>query len=133
MCSSDLLRLLKRLPEASRQGIPMLKDLTPALRKLMPALGQIRPYSPELSSGLVGGIGGNTAGYYDANGQYARIAFVGGPFSLSALAPAPQSIAATGRVDRCPGGAIYPASDHSNPWTEDGKVHCNPALAGSGP
>lgn len=128
------LRLLEELPNASRQGMPVLGDLTPALRKLQPALGQIRPYAPELTSGLVGGIGGNVAGYYDANGQYARIAFVGGPFSISGLTPTPQSLGArSGRVDRCPGGAIYPAADHSNPWTEGGKVDCNPAWAGSGP
>jgi phospholipid/cholesterol/gamma-HCH transport system substrate-binding protein len=133
LAEGPLLRLLELLPGASRQGVPVARRLTATLERLNPAVDQLRPYAPDLTSGLVGGIAGNEAGYFDSNGQYARIAFVGGPLSLIGVPAGPQGAVETGLTNRCPGGAIYPAADGSNPYTDGGRVDCDPSLAGSAP
>jgi phospholipid/cholesterol/gamma-HCH transport system substrate-binding protein len=81
--------------------------------------------------GLINGFGGTTAGYYDANGHYARIAFEGGPYSLdnaASAASAPSSNSGLagyrkGVTSRCPGAAAQSAPDKSNPYKPDGS-HC---------
>ncbi|MGH2981965.1 MAG: MlaD family protein [Solirubrobacterales bacterium] len=132
LAQGPLLNLLRRLPGVSEQGVPVAGNLSAALDRLNPALDQLRPYAPDLTSGLIGGIGGNPGAYYDSNGQYARIAFVGGPLSLTGLPPPGSSGSVkSGRTDRCPGGAIYPAADGSNPFTESGRVDCDPNSGGA--
>jgi phospholipid/cholesterol/gamma-HCH transport system substrate-binding protein len=129
----DLTDLLVRLPQLEREAAPLLGDLTAVVDEARPVLQELRPYIPELTGGIVAGFGGSSGGYYDANGHYARISFLGGPFSLSGLPPAPgggeiKSDAAA----RCPGGANYPVPDGSNPFVDTG-VQCDPELAGSAP
>jgi phospholipid/cholesterol/gamma-HCH transport system substrate-binding protein len=130
----DATDLLRRLPQLADQGVPLLGDLTGALHDARPILAELRPYAPDFTGGIVGGFGGSSGGYYDANGEYARISFVGGPFSLVGL---PKGFEGSGSLksgaeERCPGAANYPALDHSNPFV-DGGVSCRPELAGSTP
>jgi phospholipid/cholesterol/gamma-HCH transport system substrate-binding protein len=130
----DATDLLRRLPQISAEGVPLLGDLTKAVAEARPVLHELRPYAPEFTSGIVAGFGGSTGGYYDANGQYARINFLGGPFSLAGL-PNPVTNFGqirTGAAERCPGAANYPVPDGSNPFVDSG-VECDPALAGSAP
>jgi hypothetical protein len=130
----DATDFLRRLPQLSGQGVPLLGDLTKTVAQARPVLEELRPYAPDFTSGIVAGFGGSTGGYYDANGEYARISFLGGPFSLAGL---PTPVANFGQVrsgaaERCPGAASYPAPDKSNPFVDHG-VQCDPALAGKAP
>jgi phospholipid/cholesterol/gamma-HCH transport system substrate-binding protein len=130
----DATDLLRRLPQLSGEGVPLLGDLTGVMHEARPILSELRSYTPDLTSGIVAGFGGSSGGYYDANGEYARISFVGGPFSLAGL---PKAFAGSGSIksgatERCPGGASYPALDRSNPFVDTGVV-CDPGLAGSAP
>lgn len=134
LAEGPLLTLLRRLPGVSAQGVPVVDDLAASLERLNPVVDELRPYGPDLTSGLIGGIGGNEAGYYDSNGQYARIAFSGGPLSLVGVPGAGDLVATeSGKTDRCPGGAIYPAADRSNPYTDSGRVECEPGSGEAGP
>jgi phospholipid/cholesterol/gamma-HCH transport system substrate-binding protein len=130
----DATDFLRRLPQLSGEGVPLLTDLTEVLGQARPLLQELRPYAPDFTSGIVAGFGGSTGGYYDANGQYARISFLGGPFSLAGL-PNPVSNFGqirSGAAERCPGAANYPAPDGSNPFVDTG-VECDPGLTGSTP
>jgi hypothetical protein len=104
------------------------------MHEARPILSELRSYTPDLTSGIVAGFGGSSGGYYDANGEYARISFVGGPFSITGLPKLSSGFGAvrSGAAQRCPGGANYPALDHSNPFVDTG-VSCQPDLAGSAP
>jgi phospholipid/cholesterol/gamma-HCH transport system substrate-binding protein len=130
----DATDLLRRLPQLAGQGVPLLGDLTDTVAAARPVLSEARPYTPDFTSGIVAGFGGSSGGYYDANGEYARIDFLGGPFSIagSPLKTAGFGQIRSGAVERCPGAAIYPAIDRSNPFI-DGGVQCDPGLAGSRP
>jgi len=131
---NDATELFGRLPQLAGQGVPLLGDLTGALEKARPILQEVRPYAPELTSGIVAGFGGSSGGYYDANGEYARISFLGGPFSLAGLPRLTKSFGSirSGAAERCPGAANYPVPDGSNPFVDTG-VKCEPGLAGSAP
>jgi phospholipid/cholesterol/gamma-HCH transport system substrate-binding protein len=80
----------------------------------------LRPYSPDLIAGLFSGFGGSMSGYYDANGHYARIEFMYGGGSQPGGVEPPLPGYQTGLTARCPGGAVEPAPDRSNPWTDPG-------------
>jgi phospholipid/cholesterol/gamma-HCH transport system substrate-binding protein len=131
---NDATDLLRRFPQLSAQGVPLLGDLTDLTEGARPIVSELRPYIPDLTSGIVAGFGGSSGGYYDANGDYARISFVGGPFSLAGLPPLTKGFGEvrSGATQRCPGAANYPAADASNPFI-DGGVSCQPELAGSAP
>jgi phospholipid/cholesterol/gamma-HCH transport system substrate-binding protein len=130
----DATDLLRRLPQLSAEGVPLLGDLTGTVERARPVLSELRAYAPDFTGGIVAGFGGSSGGYYDANGGYARISFVGGPFSLAGLPRLTQTFGQirSGADDRCPGGANYPAADRSNPFV-DGGVRCDPGLAGDAP
>jgi phospholipid/cholesterol/gamma-HCH transport system substrate-binding protein len=130
----DATDLLRRLPQLAGEGVPLLSDLTGVVHDARPLLAELRPYAPDFTGGIVAGFGGSSGGYYDANGEYARISFVGGPFSAVGLPKLSQGFGAIkdGAVEKCPGGANYPALDHSNPFVDQG-VACQPDLAGTTP
>ena len=72
------------------------------------------------------------AGYYDANGHYARVmpvfsptSFDSGNYSSTAVAPAQRLDGfQRGTPHRCPGGAVQPAPDGSRRWPFKG---CDPS------
>lgn len=137
---NDLLELLASLPRLHQTGTPVVRDLVAALSDLEPVVRDARAYAPDVTGGLVAGFGGSSAGYYDANGHYARIGVITGPFSTNnsgSLVPRPPSEWGTGfrsgAVKRCPGGAVYSAPDGSNPFTDGGRLDCDPSLTRSGP
>jgi phospholipid/cholesterol/gamma-HCH transport system substrate-binding protein len=133
----DALRALRGLPKTAAAGTEAFETTTKTLagtRDIVPAL---RAYTPDLVAGLFNGFGGNVAGYYDANGRYARIGFslpptfltqgltgVGGP-----LADVLNTAQGGGHFTRfpnyCPGGSVAPA-DASMPWhPEEVHGHCD--------
>jgi phospholipid/cholesterol/gamma-HCH transport system substrate-binding protein len=133
---NDLVGLLRGLPRLDRVGTPVVENLAGTVQGLQPVLDELRPYTPDFIGGLPGGFMGSATGYYDANGDYARIGVIGGPFSGTGLPIKPPSTSSleTGITSRCPGGAIYPAPDSSNPFLDHGQLSwCDPSSAGSAP
>jgi phospholipid/cholesterol/gamma-HCH transport system substrate-binding protein len=126
---NDLLGVLNGLGPLSDKGVPALDSATKVTNDTLPIGAELRPYTPDLVGGLFDGFGGNTAGYYDANGHYARISFQSSIYSGSGLA---SFLPVPGRSDgllgfaknlnrRCPGAATQPLADGSNPWVPDDK------------
>jgi phospholipid/cholesterol/gamma-HCH transport system substrate-binding protein len=120
---------LDPLPKLADEAVPALALGTKALAGLLPIVAGLRPYTPDLVAGLFSGLGGSAAGYYDANGHYARITFHYSLGSSGQIAPGVQGDTIgglqTGLGARCPGAATEPADDKSNPYTPDPSV-CNP-------
>jgi phospholipid/cholesterol/gamma-HCH transport system substrate-binding protein len=120
----DLLGIVRGFGPLSKKAVPAFESLRGTLSDALPIVREARPYTPDVIGGLINGFGGTTAGYYDANGHYARIAFEGGPFSLDnagSIVPAPPSRDGLtgfrkGLTSRCPGAATQPAPDKSNPY-----------------
>jgi phospholipid/cholesterol/gamma-HCH transport system substrate-binding protein len=131
---NDATDLLRRLPPLAGEGVPLLGGLTGLTEGARPVLSELRAYAPDFTGGIMAGFGGSSGGYYDANGAYARISFLGGPFSLAGLPPIipPLGEIRQGAVQRCPGSANYPVADGSNPFV-DPSVSCDPELAGAAP
>lgn len=122
----DLPGLAKSLKQASPNGIK-------ALEESVPVTAPFGPYAPDLI-GLFRDFGGS-AGYFDANGNYFRGSPDFADFKLNSsntLVPVTSPSEAleglkSGQLRRCPGAATQPASDGSSPFTDDGKLECNPA------
>jgi phospholipid/cholesterol/gamma-HCH transport system substrate-binding protein len=132
----DLLGVVKGFGPLSKEAVPAFESLRGAVSDALPVVREARPYTPDVVGGLVNGFGGTTAGYYDANGHYARISFQGGPYTLDnagSVVPAPRSAPGLtgyrkGVTARCPGAAAQPARDKSNPYkTPD--LRCKPEEA----
>jgi phospholipid/cholesterol/gamma-HCH transport system substrate-binding protein len=140
---ASLRRLLPSL-KTSLDGLPSLYDaskpvLVPTanmLAQLLPVATGLRPYAPDAISGVITGLAGSAAANYDANGHFARIVPLAGVGSatggvlastLATLGAALPTLGGyeTGKVARCPGGAVAPAPDGSNPYIPDASL-CNP-------
>ena len=122
-------RTLAELPRLSRYARPALRSSTAALRGSRPIFAGLRPYTPDFVSGLFMALGSGTGGYYDANGHLFR-AKLSLPDTSGLLGELfgsfdPRRIS-SGLDARCPGAAVPPAADESNPWIPDPTI-CNPA------
>jgi phospholipid/cholesterol/gamma-HCH transport system substrate-binding protein len=103
------------------------------LQESVPVTAFFGPYSPDLMS-AARDFGVN-AGYYDANGHYARTAFTFDNFKLgenNTLIPATPQEGAQGlklhQLRRCPGAGATPSpADGSAPFTDNGLLGCDPA------
>ena len=127
-----LTRTLAAMPPLARELVPVIEATTRAARGFGPIFAGLRPYAPDLVAGLYNGFGGVTSGYYDANGHYARIAANWGAGALPGLGsafPIPEADGLvgyrTGLDARCPGAAVEPAPDGSNPWVPSPDL-CDP-------
>jgi phospholipid/cholesterol/gamma-HCH transport system substrate-binding protein len=111
-----------------KQATPAVHSLAAALGPITPILAGLRPYAPDVVAGFFNGVGGASAGSYDANGHYlkAELTLESGGGSLSGLVSllgpitgklGPFDGARTGLLAPCPGGGGPPAPDGSNPWT----------------
>jgi phospholipid/cholesterol/gamma-HCH transport system substrate-binding protein len=135
--NNDLTDAFGSLPGVRSAATTSVPAQIAALEDSDPNVSFIRPYTPDLFSAL--GKLGQTTGYYDADGKYARVQPAGlGIFSRLAsgdLDPIPASeifadLGAFGSSNfkifrRCPGGATQPSTDGSNPFV-------TPPWAGSG-
>jgi phospholipid/cholesterol/gamma-HCH transport system substrate-binding protein len=125
-------RALAAMPRLSRSALPALRSSTAAIGESQPIFAGLRPYTPDFVSGLFSAAGAGTGGYYDANGHFFRTKLTI-PDATGALAgllggfefPGVRRIR-KGLDARCPGGAVSPAADSSNPWVSDPTI-CNPA------
>jgi len=121
----DLEPVLRGMPALARTGAPALRAAAGAFAGAEPILAAARAYTPDLIGGLLGGLGGSTSGYYDANGHYLRLGINASlltPMGLASLLPTEALtdnpvLNNQDDVDaRCPGAATQPAADRSNPW-----------------
>jgi phospholipid/cholesterol/gamma-HCH transport system substrate-binding protein len=125
---TDAIRALPALAQALSTGSP--SGVT-AEKESVPITAPFGPYSPDIQ-GFIRDFGA-AAGYYDANGHYARAAPVFDDFALGAnntLTPVtPQQGLAglkTGQLRRCP-GAAQPAADGSSPFLDNALLGCDPS------
>lgn len=123
----SLQTVLSRAPALERSALPSFGSIQKAATELQPIVAGVRPFTPDLVGGLINGFGNAAAGYYDANGDFARVAPVAGAQSVTGLAAQllPTKIlgSSSGNVKRCPGGAAV-APDGSSPSQPDG-VDCD--------
>jgi phospholipid/cholesterol/gamma-HCH transport system substrate-binding protein len=129
--SNDLTEAALALPALAKALVTASPDNVRALEESVPITALFGPYSPDLG-GFIRAFG-VTAGYYDANGHYARAGALFPNFKLNSegvLKPAePTQVIAglkTGQLRRCPGGATQPASDGSSPFAGTGQLACDP-------
>jgi phospholipid/cholesterol/gamma-HCH transport system substrate-binding protein len=116
----NLRTALVDLPALKQAALPAFKAATGAIKSSQHIIEGALPYVPDIILGNTNGFAGTAGGYYDANGDYARIAVVGGPFSISGLGtllPAPTFGYSQHNVARCPGSATQVAPDNSNLFT----------------
>lgn len=104
-----------------------------ALQESVPVTSFFGPYAPDLASAARDF--GTNAGYYDANGHYARFGFAFDNFKPGAgntLTPATPQEGAQGlklhQLRRCPGAGATPSpTDGSAPFTDNGQLGCDPS------
>ncbi len=111
---------LTGLPALDKAAGPALRSTTSALKAALPIATGLRPYAPDVIAGLFDGFTGTTGGYYDANGHFARIQLVTGTAALTGtLGALAKGQLQSGLTARCPGAAVEPADDGSNPFHQD--------------
>jgi phospholipid/cholesterol/gamma-HCH transport system substrate-binding protein len=132
--SNDLTDAALELPTLAKALETGSPDGVKALRESVGPTAFFGPYSPDLI-GAVRNFGAS-AGYYDGDGNYARLSAVFDDFTLGAgntLTPAatPQKGLEglkSKQLLRCPGaGATPPPADGSAPFTDNGLLGCDPA------
>jgi phospholipid/cholesterol/gamma-HCH transport system substrate-binding protein len=140
--NNDLVDATRKLPGLQRVASPSITASTRALQRVQPVLEFARPYTPD----LVGWFRdfGQGAANYDANGHFARIQPIFNAFQFTdnpaggVLTPQDPSArfdgVQTGILKRCPGAAIQPQEDGSNPWRDSsGNLDCDPSQVLPGP
>ena len=119
--------VLRLAPGLERSALPTFASVARASGDLRPIAAGVRPFAPDVLGGIINGFGNTAAGYYDANGDFARVAVVASSVSLTGVAASlvPPSIlnASRGNNRRCPGGAAT-APDGSSPSMPAG-VECD--------
>jgi phospholipid/cholesterol/gamma-HCH transport system substrate-binding protein len=128
---NDLTEAALALPSLASTLSTGAPHIIRSLEESLPITALFGPYTPDLE-GLIRDFGQGDA-YYDAGGHYARVAGLFPDFALgenNTLKPvAPQQALAplkTGQLRRCPGSATQPAEDGSSPFTDEGKLGCDP-------
>ncbi len=130
--SNDLTDFALALPGLAKSLASGSPETTKALQEAVPITAFFGPYSPDLE-GVVRDFG-TTAGYYDANGHYARITPVFDNFTLGSNGTLTPTTPQQGRqnlkthqLQRCPGAGATPApADGSAPFTDNGQLGCDP-------
>jgi phospholipid/cholesterol/gamma-HCH transport system substrate-binding protein len=146
--ANDANELLAALPGVHQRAAKTFPHAEDAISAFQPNLNFIRAYTPDFFNGFA--KLGQIAGYYDANGHYARVQpadlnlFKRNPGSgnLEPIAPSEQydAFGPPHTLRRCPGTATQSAPDGSNPfvdppWGGAGVTtsECNPADVPPGP
>ena len=131
----DLIGVLDAMPGLEDEAVPAFDSAVAAVEDLLPIVKELRPFTTDFVGGPVRGYGGTNTNYYDANGHYQRISFVGSGFILAPnlsgiLLQQPEDGGVAGyetfQRNRCPGAATQPHPDGSNPWRESPSFPCDP-------
>jgi phospholipid/cholesterol/gamma-HCH transport system substrate-binding protein len=130
----DLVGVLRSMPGLEDEAVPAFESAVETVEDLLPIVKDLRPYSDDFVGGPFRGFGGTNAPYYDANGHYQRISFVGSGFILGGagglLLQLPEDGGVAGyksfQRNRCPGGATQPHPDGSNPYRDRSDFPCDP-------
>jgi phospholipid/cholesterol/gamma-HCH transport system substrate-binding protein len=131
--ANDLTDAALGLPAFAHAVETSVPSSVTALRESVPVTAFFGPYAPDLA-GAARDFG-TDAGYYDANGHYARTAFVFDNFKLGAnntLKPTTPQEGIQGaqlrQLRRCPGAGATPSpADGSAPFTDSGLLGCDPS------
>ena len=121
------------LPALQSAALPAFNAATGAISASAHIIEGTLPYIPDIILGNTNGFAGTAGGYYDANGDYARIAVVGGPFSAAGLGSLllpynPIEGYTQHNTNRCPGAATQVAADKSNLWPNlPSSITCDPS------
>jgi phospholipid/cholesterol/gamma-HCH transport system substrate-binding protein len=132
--TGDLTSLARSTPALANTAGTAFKHLIAQMKQSQPQLDYLREYAPDVVAALTNV--GQTSGYYDANGHYARTQPVFDAFAVNGfnqLTPKPPSQRYDGLQvvhGRCPGGAVQPTPDGSAPWAVPG---CSPSSIPPGP
>ena len=139
---NDSADILSRMPSLERLARTSTKNSIKALKAGQNETEFLRPYAPDIAAWLTHFA--QVPAYYDANGHYARVlpifngfSFDQGANQLNSLSPAERRTAQLRGGNRfCPGAATQPATDGSNPFTDDGRLtadDCVPSAEAGGP
>ncbi len=132
--NNDLIELTAKQPRLARLTSNVFPRTIRALDRTQPVVEYARSYTPDLAGWF--SKFAEAAGYYDANGHYARVQPVFSPAALNGSAleyvAATQRLTGfqTGAKNRCPGGSIQPSPDGSTPDPIPG---CDPSTTPPGP
>jgi phospholipid/cholesterol/gamma-HCH transport system substrate-binding protein len=132
--NNDLIELTAKQPRLAQLTGTVFPRAIRALDRSQPVIEYARGYTPDLAGWLTKFA--EVAGYYDANGHYARVQPIFSPTvfengRLEAVPPARRiEDYERGILNRCPGGATQPSPDGSSPWAFMG---CDPGTTPSGP
>ena len=141
--NNDLIDLTAQQPRLAQLTASVFPRAIRALDRAQPVVEYARGYTPDLAGWITKFA--EAAGYYDANGHYARVSPVFGPSeltvpgaanpngTLTAVPPAQRlntQFWEQGLRNRCPGGATQPSPDGSSPWPFMG---CDPSSTPPGP
>jgi phospholipid/cholesterol/gamma-HCH transport system substrate-binding protein len=132
--TGDLTSLARSTPALAKTASAAFTHLIAQMDQSQAQLDYLREYAPDVVAALTNV--GQSSGYYDANGHYARTQPVFDAFAINGfnqLTPKPPSQRYDGLQvvhGRCPGGAVQPTPDGSAPWAVPG---CNPSATPPGP
>jgi phospholipid/cholesterol/gamma-HCH transport system substrate-binding protein len=133
--NNDLIELTAQQPRLAELTASVFPRAVQALDRAQPVISYARQYTPDLAGWFT--KFGQVAGYYDANGHYARVMPVFSPArrrsdnTLEALPPQQRLEGfERGILRHCPGGAVQPPPDGSAPVPAEG---CDPNDTPPGP
>ena len=122
--NGDLITLLQATPALANIAESAFPRMIKEFNDSQPQVDYFREYTPDVVAAL--SDLGQTGGYYDANGHYARTQPFFGAFGVDGanqLTDRPPSQRFEGlqvASSRCPGAAVQPAPDGSSPWLVPG-------------
>jgi phospholipid/cholesterol/gamma-HCH transport system substrate-binding protein len=120
--NNDLIDLTAKQPRLAQLTATVFPRAIRTLDRAQPVVEYARGYTPDLTGWITKFA--EAAGYYDANGHYARVSPVFSPSSFDQATNTLTAIPPINRLDdfqqglfnRCPGGAMQPAPDGSAPY-----------------
>jgi phospholipid/cholesterol/gamma-HCH transport system substrate-binding protein len=120
--NNDLIDLTAKQPRLAQLTATVFPRAIRTLDRAQPVVEYLRGYTPDLTGWITKFA--EAAGYYDANGHYARVMPVFSPSAFNQAANSLTAVPPINRIDqfqqgfrnRCPGGAMQPSPDGSAPY-----------------
>jgi phospholipid/cholesterol/gamma-HCH transport system substrate-binding protein len=120
--NNDLINLTAKQPRLAQLTATVFPRAIRTLDRAQPVVEYLRGYTPDLTGWITKFA--EAAGYYDANGHYARVMPVFSPSAFNQAANSLTAVPPINRIDqfqqgfrnRCPGGAMQPSPDGSAPY-----------------